>query len=187
MNLSLNSIDKLINSNYIDDHRICSGKDIIEFFKCFICLNLSFDPLHLKCCDSISCKNCIIHWTTTKNNSCPKCRKTNPVKETPGKLINNLYESIKIKCKFEPDGCKESFSAVQLNNHEMSCNYNKNNIKCEKCNQLIKSKNDSHDCVKELLNRISELSLSIKNNHKPNENEVLTLLSHSLKYIFNKI
>jgi hypothetical protein len=147
----------------IDETRIVSPKEAYEPLICMICLNISNNPLLIKCCESISCTNCIDDCIK-KNNKCPKCRFDDPQKEVPSRFIMRLFSNLRVKCVYEEKGCSEVTSYENIEQHEMKCQYNPNRkIKCDKCSTELNVKDqDSHDCIKQLSSLVETLTKKIQ-------------------------
>ena len=59
--------------NNIDNDIIYKNSE--DLFKCYICLNKSFDPVICRFCGNIACKKCFKKWLTNKSQKCGCCRK----------------------------------------------------------------------------------------------------------------
>lgn len=67
-----------------------SIKNILEFIKCFICLQKCSDPVICPSCSGLACRSCLTKWIRDKKKECPVCKR-------------DLDESQIIKCWFLDD------------------------------------------------------------------------------------
>jgi hypothetical protein len=52
-----------------------SIKNILEFIKCFICLQKCQDPVICPSCSGLACRNCLTKWIRDKKKECPVCKR----------------------------------------------------------------------------------------------------------------
>lgn len=179
-----NSFDKNL---FILVERISHGSEFYDSCKCVICNYLSINPQYTVCCDQVICGLCAYEWNQ-KNQSdltCPHCKIKNFNYLPMTKFMSRIFNSLKIKCKFE--GCKEKFIPYdKISEHEKYCEFNPNSfVTCEKCKFFYeKSKKEIHDCIKELKNSYDKLQEELKVLKLRQENEksdvVIKDLKHSL-------
>ena len=147
-----------INKNLV----VAKDEQVLEIFKCPICLNLEWDPVECKNdeCQNTFCKTCVEKIISQGQNKCPIC-KTSPFLYKKSINTKKALSMISIKCIFE--GCKEipnytnyldhlekcpfvlyrcnnegcNFKGIKtvIENHIEECGYRK--IRCELCNKII--------------------------------------------------
>jgi hypothetical protein len=105
--------------------RVVSNKDN-EYFahlECHICKGLIVNPLQCVLCDTYFCAKCIVEWTT-RNAKCPiDGGKIIKKLKMPDKMLRNILDGIKIKCKFHNEGCDASKVYSEYHAHEKECVY----------------------------------------------------------------
>ena len=126
LNSSIESINEINNDNYkkyyekdkksrkINGYPINSFIDtndinIINEFKCPICLDIVYKPEICLKCGNLFCKKCYqIFKLKTNVNYCPICHSINDISENISNPILNILNSFQLKCIF--NGCNEIIS-----------------------------------------------------------------------------
>lgn len=75
--------------------------DDLDDFKCTICLEIWKEPVFVRGCEHVFCRECIGYWMQ-RGNSCPEDRKTIERADLiePNRFFRNLYGRLQIKCEF---------------------------------------------------------------------------------------
>ena len=180
LNSSIESINEINNDNYkkyyekdkksrkINGYPINSFIDtndinIINEFKCPICLDIVYKPEICLKCGNLFCKKCYqIFKLKTNVNYCPICHSINDISENISNPILNILNSFQLKCIF--NGCNEIISLNDFKKHIFNCKYGLYNccdcifkgnyfeieehikncgakiVKCEFCNEEYRNK-----------------------------------------------
>jgi hypothetical protein len=151
--------------------------DVDEEFKCSICLNVLEQPVHGSC-GHVFCLTCISVWLESSSShgygsvapsasrlrrgpavgTCPVDRKQlrkEDLIEVALPFRAFLFR-LKIKCDYEPYGCKSVLALGALKDHVRDCNFNPDEqVECPNgCKRILPRKyllKDNHNCVKELM------------------------------------
>jgi len=97
------------------DRVIETCKEYASELICFICSNFLIDPILCDECQIIFCSSCILKWTQDSSGICPKGCKFK--QRSISKVIRNLLNKIKLKCKNMVNGCKEILNYDDYFNH----------------------------------------------------------------------
>lgn len=112
----------------------------IEDFQCSICYEVLQDPLQIKTCEHMFCRLCVRAWMF-QNLSCPVDRMPiNPSElVATSRFFRNQYNRLKIKCKFNENGCEVVVKIEEIMNHEIDCLFNPyaNDKECSELNALF--------------------------------------------------
>ena len=148
LNSSIESINEINNDNYkqyyekdkksrkINGYPINSFIDIndiniINEFKCPICLDIVYKPEICSKCGTLFCKKCYqIYKMKTNENYCPICHSRNTISDNVSNSIINILNSFQLKCIF--NGCNEILSLKDFKKHVFNCKYGL--YKCSDCN-----------------------------------------------------
>lgn len=97
----------------------------VEDFECPICCNVLEDPLQIKICEHMFCRQCLAQWFE-QATSCPVDRRLIRVSDlsSTSRFFRMQYNRLKIRCKFAESGCVEIVQIENIYNHERSCQYN---------------------------------------------------------------
>ena len=167
------------------------GIDIQRFIEppnenliCSICLAVFDDPVVLASCDHTFCRSCIDAVISNARNNqrlnaddneanggqvnqkCPVCKQIiNSRYIKPQRIILNIWKDLKLRCRFQLNGCPEVVTVDRDESHARKCSFNNLILKCpEECGYhgpLFKDGRKIHSCVDylkgELHNRVIEL------------------------------
>lgn len=129
----------------INSDRFIAGQ--FERFKCPVCHDVVKDPVATDPCDHMFCRSCLVL------GPCPLCR-TNIIKTKPiNHVLNEFYESLKLKCS--STGCSQELTIANYKSHEAECG------KCETCGFREKD-SPGHNCIKNLQKRNRVLENRLK-------------------------
>jgi hypothetical protein len=153
-------------------------ESMLDVLKCTICSNICEDPKNFSCCEEIACNKCAKTFLV-RNNLCPSCNSENPQIYKLGKILSDLYLSLRVNCIFD---CGNVSVYSEYKNHEQVCINNPDAMfECPTCElNFSKEKLKSHDCTEELRNTLKNLKLQKEQNYSEDD-ETLNLIKHSLK------
>lgn len=129
---------------------------ILQHLRCRLCHGILIEPVDLKCEDKVYtyCKECLSNYFE-QTDKCPVCEsKTHfngisdniiSVSKTPliiNQALDNIIDSLEVKCKFQPAGCTwtgkiKDLYGYEEKEHLKECKYNI--IKCtnEECKEIV--------------------------------------------------
>ncbi len=109
-----------------------------EMLECPIDGMISLNPIICKKCETVFCIDCIESWKK-KSKDCPM--RCNPLEtiDYSKTILKHSIELIKVRCKYEKNGCHEGILYKDKLNHEMNCLYK--TFSCEKCKLDVTMKN----------------------------------------------
>lgn len=158
-------------------------ESMLDVLKCTICKNICVDPKSFSCCEEIACRKCAKTFLV-RNNVCPSCKCDNPQIQILGKILSDLFLSLKVNCSFN---CGNVTNYSEYKNHELLCVNNPDALyKCSSCDlNFSKEKLKSHDCTEELRKSLKSLKLE-KEKERLNADEdetvnTINIIKHSLK------
>jgi len=162
----------------------------IEDLTCAICLNICFKPVMISCCERLMCYECLKMMIKHSNSmflKCPLCKEVNIKFEKPFKLINRLFENLKLKCVNKQ--CDEIIKYYFYFDHIYNeCLYNKSNFRyCKTCQCIVVKNSNSHICF-EKPNEMSEIEKKLYGMFLPinsNNNNLSTGVINITKYLNN--
>ena len=117
----------------IDSNDIANAKDIslLQSLICSICISIPTNPVFCHECDNIFCPDCSANFKT-----CPLCRKSFVSSPCDKKsIIMEQINEIRMKCKYNQQGCNELLSIDKKEYHESKCDYRTK--KCDKCHKQV--------------------------------------------------
>ena len=115
---------------------------ITKFLQCKICMNILNDPYDCLCCNQTFCKSCITNYIKT-HGCCPfeeffSQNNNNSNNSVNSKISNNLkpsssnflkvIQSLKFYCKYNKNGCNQTFCIEDIVEHEKTCKYKNKKI-----------------------------------------------------------
>jgi len=118
----------------------------VEHFICSICTLLFDDPIVVRQCGHMFCRECAGQWMKSQppkveakteakaaktEASCPECRQTFTEDDMtePARMIKNLLEEVEFNC--ENDGCEEVIRYSKVKEHKLQCT--KRRADCAAC------------------------------------------------------
>ena len=108
-------------------------ENIDQEFICNICHDVLEDPLMVANCQHLFCSKCIRDCIKV-HGICPQDRSPVSINKLvePIRLVRNLINKLKIRCKSNSDGCDRVLPVGQLHDHYDRCEANPENkgIKC---------------------------------------------------------
>jgi hypothetical protein len=80
----------------------------IEDLVCMICMNISFKPVLITCCERLMCLNCIkMMLKLSSKIKCPHCNNVNLKFSKPPKIISRMFDNLTFFCPYKDKGCSE--------------------------------------------------------------------------------
>ena len=143
------------------------SEEVLDEFMCGICHEIFVDPMVTPCCRQTYCNECISRWLQS-HSTCPNDRKmlSRSQMSPPARAMINLFNSMKIKCKYHTNGCQHILKVSEMTTHLNECAHNI----CEECGSGRRT-DVKHNCISNL--KIKIKSLTAENKRLTNENKEL--------------
>ena len=119
----------------------------IKLLLCSLCKNVLMDPRVCSSCGTACCKECVDDWET-KDCKCPGgCQDFKFNKAS--KFLRNWLEKLKMKCKFQLQGCEETLKYQEVEEHQGLCAFRPwtcENVECGFESVFVQAKQHKNKC-----------------------------------------
>ncbi|XP_054166597.1 E3 ubiquitin-protein ligase NRDP1-like [Oppia nitens] len=141
-------------------------EDVLSEYTCGICLHVYSNPKFTSCCRQMYCNDCITQWLN-QNSKCPNDRQrlTSSQLLLPPRSLTNLMNKLKVKCRFESNGCTQVMQLSNVAKHETSCMYDTSKL-CNECGQQQGSQHNCEENLKKQMNLLTKEMILLKNKIK---------------------
>ena len=124
----------------LEDIANANSIPLINELECQIDNVIPLNPIMCVSCQTVFCEKCIDKWKSDGHNTCPKRCSPLTTRSIKGTVLEQQFQSIKLKCKNYKNGCKQPLTLNEKKHHELICEYNSK--QCLYCKRSIVTKEE---------------------------------------------
>ncbi len=147
-----------------------------DLVTCPLCDGILWLPIACRICEKPYCLSCIEAWqkVTTESTPCPKPCTGFDRRLCPQANIHVL-NTLKVTCRYQPNGCEETLPYNNLETHEEACGYRQ--IICSGCDDRIIKKdfNEHYNTCPLVLITCTECNSVYERQHESQHTELKCL------------